>query len=74
MLGWLRISNGKTRVNGAGPGSRARSRRRRSSLEIANLRFPLFPTEERQQNRGAHRAILDAEREPRSTYLPPPPA
>ncbi len=71
MLGWLRISNGKRRANGAGPDSRARSRRPRPSLEIANLRFPLLPTEE---SHGAHRAILDAEREPRSTYLPPPPA
>ncbi len=74
MLGWLRISNGKNRLNGAGAGPYARPSRRRSSLAIANLRFPLFPTVERHQNHGAHRAILDAESEPRSTYLPPPPA
>jgi hypothetical protein len=73
MLGWLRISNGKKGTNGAGPGSRGGSRRPRPSLEIANLRFPLFPTENRRQSPGAHRAILDAEHESRSTYLPPPP-
>jgi hypothetical protein len=74
MLGWLRISNGEKQVNGAGLGSRARSRRPRPSLEIANLRFPLFPIGEQRPNRRAHRAILDAESMPRSTFLPPPPA
>lgn len=73
MLGWLRIPNGKKRTNGAGAGPHARPGRRHSSLAIANLRFPLFPTEDRRQSPGAHRAILDAERELRSTYLPPPP-
>lgn len=73
MLGWLRIANGKKRTNGARANHRARPRRR-SSPEIANLRFPLFPTDDRRRDRGAHRAILDAERESRSTYLPPPPA
>ncbi len=73
MLGWLRISNGRKPANGR-PGSRVNSRRRRPALQIANLRFSLFPIEERRRDRGAHRAILDAESEPRSVYLPPPPA
>lgn len=74
MLAWLRIPNGKKRTNGAEAGPHARPGRRHSSLAIANLRFPLFPSVERRHNHGAHRAILDAESEPRSTYLPPPPA
>lgn len=74
MLGWLRISNGEKQTNGAGRASRPRSRRDRPAPRIANLRFPLFPIDERRLNRGAHRAILDAESVPRSTFLPPPPA
>jgi len=74
MLGWLRISNGEKRTNGAGPASRPRSRRDRPPLGIANLRFPLFPIDERRLNHREHRAILDAESVPRSTFLPPPPA
>lgn len=73
MLGWLRIANGKKGTNGAGRNHRARPRQR-SSPHIANLRFPLFPTDDRRRDRGAHRAILDAESEPRSAYLLPPPA
>ena len=73
MLAWLRISNGRKRANGR-LGSGASPGRCRPALEIANLRFPLFPTERRHCDRGAHRAILDAECEPRSAYLPPPPA
>jgi hypothetical protein len=72
MLGWLRISNGEKQANGARRASRPR--RDRPIPGIANLRFPLFPIDERHLNRGAHRAILDAESMPRSTFLPPPPA
>ena len=74
MLGWLRIPNGEKRPNGAGPAPRHRSRPARPPLGIADLRFPLFTTEEWRPNRRAHRAILDAESVPRSTFLPPPPA
>ena len=37
---------------------------------LANLRFPVLPRGPRR--RTAHRAIIDAECEQRSTYIPPP--
>lgn len=73
MLGWLYTSSGRLAAMSRALRSTVRSSSTGWASGLANLRFTLDEPY-RRCRRTSHRAVLDAECDARSTFLPPPSA